>query len=166
MAKKRRGFFGNIYRISNLTGLGALPAAATFVQLRAAMDIKLSDSWKTWDASDRGSIVMMYLPGQAEWSLEFSVIWDQTDPELVILQNSYRSSAAIPFWVADGVSTNQGSSGPVCQWLITDFPKDMPLADGMKISVKCVPHGSRTFEPGYFTVGVAGLTVPAGGQIN
>jgi hypothetical protein len=145
-AAKKRGYEGQVYRNTGTH------ASATWNAIGAAMDVKVGDSFSTFDASDRNSATKKALAAQQELSLEFSFIWDASDTDLTALRTAYRARTAIDLWATDGDSATTGVSGPNAEWLITEWSCDMPLADGMKVTVKCVPHGNCSFEPEYKTV--------------
>lgn len=143
---KKRGYIGQVYLQA---GSHASPS---WNQVENAQDIKIGDAWETFEASNRASPIKKFLPAQGDWSVEFSIIWDSSDTDLVALRTAYRAQTAVDMWVTDGLSATSGTSGPNCEWLITDFGLDMPLKDGQKITVKAVPHANCSFEPEYRTV--------------
>lgn len=142
---KKRGYIGQIYLQA---GSHASPS---WNQVAQAQDIKLGDAWETFEASSRASPVKKYLPAQQDLSVEFTFIWDSSDTDLLALRAYYRAGAAADMWIADGLSGTPGTSGPNCEWLITEFGNDMPLKDGQKVTCKCVPHANCSFEPEYLT---------------
>lgn len=146
MVAKKRGFAGRVYRN---TGTHDSPV---WNDITAAMGIKVGDSWSTFDASDRNSLVKKFLPSQNEWSIEFDVIWDTTDENLLALLAAYRGNLPVDLWFADGPSDASLVSGPNAEWLITEFGTDAPLTDGYKVTIKCVPHANCSFEPVYNVV--------------
>ena len=140
---KKRGFAGRVYYNSGTHG------SPTWVDVTEAVGIKIGDSWSTFDASDRSSSVKKFLPSMCEWTMEFDVLWDSSSTTLLAIRTAYRANTAVNFWFADGPSATVGSSGPNAEWLITEFGTDAPLADGYKITIKCVPHANCSFEPEY-----------------
>ena len=106
LPNKKRGYQGHIYFNANND------EPPTWTEITAAMDIKIGDSWNTFEASDRSTPVKQFLPSQQEWTLEFSFIWDQSNTELVALRDLYRSGDSVNLWAADGPSDVVGTSGP------------------------------------------------------
>lgn len=147
---KRRGYTGNVYMNTQTPGTDGTPQ--TFVQIESAMDIKLGDAWDTFVASNRASPVKKFLPAQLDWSIEFDVIWDETDTDLVALRDAHNAGTVVALVALPGASDESGAIGPYADWLISEFGKDMPLSDGQKINVKCLPHANCRFEPQYLEI--------------
>lgn len=147
---KQRGYSGNVYRNTNTPGSDGTPQ--TWSQVANAEDIKVADTWKTFMAMNRVSPVEKYLNAVQNWSVEFKIVWDRTDADLLAMQTAYRAGSPIALFVSDGGSAESGASGPYADWLITDFGRDMPLTAGQTITVKCVPHANCRFEPQYLAI--------------
>ncbi len=143
---KKRGFVGNVYRNTGTH------ASQSWNQIVDAGDIKVSDSWKKFEASNRASGVIKYLPSMQEWGIEFKMIWDSTNTDQLALRTAFRAGTPIDLWAADGASATSGVSGPNAEWLVEDFGGNMPLTDGMEITVKLCPHANCSFEPEYKTI--------------
>lgn len=148
---KRRGYAGNVYRNTSIP----TPPTGTpqfWSQIADAQDIKVGDAWTTFEASNRLSPVKKFLNAQLDWSIEFKTIVDLSDEDFIAMQDAHRNGTPINLLTTDGGPGERGTSGPNADWLITDFGRDAPLANGMEITVKCVPHANCRFEPYYLVV--------------
>lgn len=140
---KKRGYVGNVYLNA---GSHAVP---NWNQVEDAGDIKISDSWKKFEAPNRISNVIKYLPSMQDWGVEFKMCWDSSSADQLALRAAYRAGTPIDIWAADGPSGTSGTSGPNAEWLVDEFSSDMPLVNGMEVHVKLCPHANCSFEPTY-----------------
>ncbi len=88
-----------------------------------------------------------------EGTVEFEMVWDTDDAGFTAIKDAYFNNTPIAFAVMDGDVATAGSQGLQADFTITNFSRNEPLEEALRVSV--------TAKPTYSTVAPAWVTVPA-----
>jgi len=74
-----------------------------------------------------------------EGSIEFEMVWDTADTGFGAIKDAYFNNTVIGLAVMDGAMDAAGSQGLWADCMITDFSRDEPLEDAIKVKVTAKP---------------------------
>lgn len=140
------GLDAKLYRNS---GTYALP---TWNELVNTKDVTLNLEAGEADASRRGSggwrETLMTLK---DGSVEFEMVYDNTDAEFTALKNAFFNGDTVEMAVMDGDIATTGSQGLRATMSIINFSRNEPLEEALTVSVTVKPAPSAN-PPAWMTV--------------
>jgi hypothetical protein len=110
-------------------------------EVPSVKDVKLSNSWDTWDGTTRGSgAVKEYLPTFSDRSITVDMIYDTADSNvLAIVAASYAGTIIPVLAMRDGSNATAGNTGVAFNGTVTQADEDQVLTEGVKFSVTFTP---------------------------
>jgi hypothetical protein len=143
----RVGLDAKLYRNS-----GAF-ATPTWNELTNAKDVTLNLESGEADASRRGTggwrETLMTLK---DGSIEFELVYDNTDAEFVALKDAFLASTPVDMLALDGDVTVSGNQGLRIIAQVTSFSRNEPLEEALTVSVTIKPTPNPDSPPTWFVV--------------
>lgn len=146
------GYECKLYRSTSLTWSGTgLPTDLVEVS-NIAGEPKLNLEKESADVTTRATNGWRARkPTLKDGSVEFEMIWDNSDTNFVAFKNAYFNGTQIVLAVLSGPSTSSGSQGLVAFFEVENFTRNEPLAGAVTASVRLV-IGHNTVGPAWVTV--------------
>ena len=113
-------------------------------------DWKLMLEYAEGDSSDRSNEFEMVNLHQLKISAEVQFHWDAT--EFAAFKTAFDDNSPIELFLLDGAYATTGSWGVHADFAVTDFPKEDPLTDNQKCTVKLEIHGNSSTLPVFVTI--------------
>jgi hypothetical protein len=87
-------------------------------------------------------------------ALSFKMIWDTSDPGMILLQNAFLNNTAVELQCLDGanVPPGNGSQGLTGFHSVTKFERDEPLTEAATVSVETSLTYYPSFPPVWTTI--------------
>ena len=131
-------------------GIGGAP---TWTELSNVKNVTLNLQKGEADVTTRANNGWKATAGTLkEGSIEFEMVWDTTDAGFTAIKNAYFNNTIIGLAVMDGGVAVNGSQGLWADCMITDFSRDEPLEDAIKVKVTAKPTYSAN-PPIWKTIG-------------
>jgi hypothetical protein len=148
----RLGMDGIVYYNSATWG------TPTWVAVNNVGDVTLPMEAGEAEIKRRGSAFTEYLVALLDVGIEFSMPYDGTDTAWLKIAQTFFDRGTIDLLVMDGAVDVNGSQGLRMTAIITGFPKDEPLEEGMAFSVTAKPAPNANDGPGWWEVDTGTLT--------
>lgn len=138
-----RGKDFKLYRDSEANDPTGYWASPTWVLINNIRDLKRNNSKTMADVSIRLTDIKQYTGTMIDYSIDFQMVYDQTDPDLQAIENAYWATSAeqkqIPFAVLDGPIGTVGSRGVRFTAEVSKFETSESLEDAGMQDVSLTP---------------------------
>ena len=111
----------------------------TWVLVNNIRDVTRNMEKDLADASIRGSSFHLQVATLKNFSVDFQMVYDPADVDLIAFEAAYYSDADVEFLILDGVIGTAGSKGMRFQGQVSKFSVNEALADVGLIDVSIVP---------------------------
>ena len=140
------GLNAKLYRNTGTYG------SPTWNEIPNVKDVTLSLEKGETDATTRGNggweAVIATLK---KASIEFNMVWDTADQDLIALRDAWLGDTVIEFAVMDGDINTPGNQGLRASCMVTKFSRKEPLEEALMAEVSIKPSYSA-FAPSWYTV--------------
>lgn len=126
-------------------------AVPSLTKIPGVRDLKQGADWDTIDSVDRDSDIKTYMLSQMDIPIEFDIIWNPSQALHVQMREDAIAGTSREYFCLAGANV-AGILGWRGEFLLTGFPMDMALTDGMKVSLKLLPYAGYTNAPASYTV--------------
>lgn len=133
------GLNGKLHYSATL--MGAIPVWTLFSNVR---DLTLSLEAGEADVSTRASRFKMFLESLIDATVEWESVWDPSDTTLTALRTAFLAGNAVALAIMDDLVATSGAQGLQADFIITQFGRNEPLADGMMVPITAKPAYSTT----------------------
>jgi len=139
---KKLGMEAKLY--FDATPLANGPSGATWTELTLARNVTINLEAAEADLTARGNSGWRATrAGLRDGSLEFELVWDDTDTGLEAIRDAYLGGDEIALAAMDGDIATVGSEGFVANFTITAFNRSEPLEEGITVSVTAKPSSKQ-----------------------
>jgi len=83
----------------------------------------------------------------ADGTVDFEMIWDNTDLDFIAIKDAFLASTQIDFWVLDGDDTTTGNQGLRAEMEISNFTRNEELEDALRLDVSIRPGRGVSGNP-------------------
>lgn len=86
-----------------------------------------------------------------DMSIEFEMVYDTTDADFTAMQSAFLNGTSIDMAFMDGDISTTGKQGPRAEMMVSQFGRNEPLTQAMKVPVTVKPAYSSN-APTWYTV--------------
>jgi hypothetical protein len=138
----------NCYAYYNAGSFGS----PTWTVIDPIRDLTLPLEDEDVDASSRGSLGWKETePGMADGSVEWDMLYGQTDTAFAALQAAYNGRTTIQLLILDGPQSTAGSQGLNAIMKINKFARKEELKGAVMTELKASPAKNASAAPSWYT---------------
>ncbi len=132
--------------------VGGVAAVGAWTELANVKDVTLSLETGEADVTTRANAGWKATIGTLkEGAVEFEMMWDSTDAGFTAIKNAFFGNLAIGLAVMDGAIAAAGSQGLQADFSITQFSREEPLEEAIRVKVQAKVTYSAT-APDWVTI--------------
>lgn len=139
---KIAGYECKLYRSSTVMAASdfASIAAKTWTVIPNVRDLTLNIETGEADITTRAnSGWKQTMATLKDGSIEFEMVWDNTDADFLAIKNAWRDKTEIAIAAMDGAIATSGNQGLVTNCYVTNFSRNEALDDAVKMSITMKP---------------------------